>query len=193
MAPLDIILFESSYSFVIVLILEFPIIQINNKFIVANIPTFTCNFDHLRLTSSPMPADLAGVCQPSAAFPNVQVQAIEGLPKQAIKGTLGTSSNSLVLRSFATSPESLCLRDLEMCPFGLTISFWMFTLPTTKPYEIWPILSQNGPSGSQLKVDLIRTGYQYRLESSVKSLHMISAGKANSRLWKANVRWLCVP
>ncbi|VDO00663.1 unnamed protein product [Rodentolepis nana] len=116
----------------------------------------------------------------------VQVKAIDSLPKSPIKGTLMVSENSLLLHSEATSPEALCLLDLELCRNGMTISFWILALPTTNSNKSWPILQQTSPSGSELTVDLFRNEGQYFLDVAVKSLHTITDGKATSTLWNVN-------
>lgn len=97
--------------------------------------------------------------------------------------------SQLVLHPLATNLESYCLRDLEMCQFGLTISFWMLPLTITKASKVWPILRQNGPSGSQLSVDLVQTDGQYDLETRVRSLQTIIAGKAISKLWTSKASY----
>ncbi|KAM7537256.1 hypothetical protein Aperf_G00000062129 [Anoplocephala perfoliata] len=139
-------------------------------------PTLRCGFDYKH-------SERNGACEPSMGFSGIYPESPEGYPETPLKGTLMVSRNRLLLRPKATNPESLCLRDLELCQYGLTISFWILFLPATKISESWPILHQIGPSGSQLTVDLFRDDGQYILDTSVKSLDTISGGEAISKLW----------
>ncbi|VDK23196.1 unnamed protein product [Taenia asiatica] len=131
-------------------------------------PNLDCNFDHLQPSSTSLPLDLTRVCETSEAFPSIQMQSTDGFSKSPVKGALLTSMSQLVLHPHATNLESYCLRDLEMCQFGLTMSFWMLPLTTTKASKVWPILRQIGPSGSQLSVDLVQNDGKYDLESRAR-------------------------
>ncbi|KAH9283429.1 hypothetical protein ECG_04010 [Echinococcus granulosus] len=131
-------------------------------------PSLDCNFDHPQISSSHSPLYLVGMCKLTEVFPSIQVQFADGPSKLPLNGVLVTSSSQLVLHPLATNLESYCLRDLQLCQFGLTMSFWILPLPITKASKVWPVLRQSGPSGSQLTVDLVRTDGQYNLETIVR-------------------------
>lgn len=154
---------------------------------LAKFLTLNCGFDYIHSASKHTPMDLIGVCEPSMTYSRVQVEAIDSFPKSPIKGALMVSRNSLLLQSKATSPEALCLRDLELCNHGMTISFWILALPASKSSKLWPILQQASLSGSEITVNLFRNDGKYFLDVSVKSLHTIVGGKATSKLWKVDV------
>nr|CDS31400.1 Concanavalin A lectin glucanase [Hymenolepis microstoma] len=161
-------------------------LEIRRHIHISKLQALNCGFNYIHSASKHSPMDLIGVCEPSLTYSRVLVKAIDSLPKSSIKGALMVSENSLLLQSKATSPEALCLRDLELCRNGMTISFWILALPTTKSSKSWPILQQTSLSGSELTVDLFRNDGQYFLDVSVKSLHTIVDGKAISALWNVN-------
>ncbi|VDM31754.1 unnamed protein product [Hydatigera taeniaeformis] len=146
-------------------------------------PNLRCNFDHLQPSSRSMPLDLTGLCEMTEAFPNYRVQSKGDFTKSPVDGTLEISMNQLVLHPLSTNLESYCLQDLEICQFGLTMSFWMLPLTATRAPKVWTIVRQNGLSGSQISVDLVQTDNQYNLEAKVKSMQTISSGKATSKIW----------
>ncbi|KAL5110062.1 hypothetical protein TcWFU_003150 [Taenia crassiceps] len=151
-------------------------------------PNLDCNFDHLQPSPIGLSLERTGACKPTEAFPSLQVQSADDFTKSPVKGAMVTSMSQLVLHPLATNLESYCLRDLEMCQFGLTMSFWMLPLTVTNDSKVWPILRQSGPSGSQITVDLMQTNGQFDLETRVKSLQTIIAGKAISKLWTTKAR-----
>ncbi|VDD84354.1 unnamed protein product [Mesocestoides corti] len=150
-------------------------------------PVLECNFDDVPRTFKDAIQDPSTICAPSQAFPNIQVQSLDGPLESAVQDTLMVSSSRLAVTTSDTAPESVCLRDIQLCQFGLTTSFWVLHLPASASPRSWPIYRLEGPSGSRMRVYLTKTATEYRLETTVMSLESIIAGKAVSRVWKVAV------
>lgn len=120
--------------------------------------------------------------------------AIENL----IKGVFVVSSQQLLLSlshdEAKLSTASQCFQELEYCPFGVTVAFWLAVHQLPSPpasssssgSQSWRLFDLHGETSSSLSVTLENQS-GFSLKAVVKLLNSASLNENKYEIWKITV------